>query len=54
MKEKLFLNFWVTCGLMLLVAFFDLLVPERFIEWPGFVIAFFYFLFGIVITNKDK
>lgn len=54
MKEKLFLNFWVTVGLMMLVAFFDLLVPERFIEWPGFVIAFFYFLFGIVITNKDK
>jgi hypothetical protein len=53
MKEKLFLNFWVTFGFMLLVAVADLIALPTKIEFgAGFVITFIYFCFGIFQYTK--
>lgn len=54
MKKLLFANFWVTVGLMMLVTIVDLIALPISNFGVGFVITFIYFLFGIIIWNKDK
>jgi predicted membrane channel-forming protein YqfA (hemolysin III family) len=54
MKEKLFLNFWVTFGFMLLVAVADLITLPTKIEFGlGFVLTGIYFAVGAFNYTKN-
>lgn len=53
--EKLFESFWVTFGLMLLVAVADLIFLTMKIQFAlGFVITFTYFFIWIIRKMKGK
>ena len=54
--KKLFLNFWITFGLMLLVAIADLIALPTVAQFGlGFVLTFGYFLWWIIrqMTKKE-
>lgn len=51
--KTLFLNFWVTCGLMMLVAIADLIALPISNFGAGFVIAFVYFIVGLFQFTKS-
>ena len=53
--SKLFLNFWITFGLMLLVAIADLIALPTKIEFGlGFVLTVGYFLWFVIRKITDK
>ena len=53
--NKLFSNFWVTFGLMLLVAIADLIALPTKIEFGlGFILTFGYFLWFVIRKMTEK
>ena len=55
MITKLFMNFWITFGLMLLVSVADLIgLPTKIQFGAGFVITFAYFLWFVIRKMTDK
>lgn len=53
--NKLFSNFWITFGLMLLVAVADLIgLPTKIQFGAGFVITFAYFFWWIIRKMAGK
>lgn len=55
MIAKMFSNFWITFGLMLLVSVADLIgLPTKIQFGAGFMITFAYFLWFVIRKMTDK